>query len=41
MIFSDFLMSSFRKDVLDRIDYHQFSLTENPENKITIRVAFK
>ena len=33
--------SKERKDVLDHIDYHQFSLTENPENKITIRVAFK
>ena len=27
--------------VLDHIDYHQFTLTDNPENKITIRVAFK
>lgn len=33
--------SKERKDVLDRIDYHQFTLTDNPENKITIRVAFK
>lgn len=33
--------SKERKDVLDHIDYHQFTLTDNPENKITIRVAFK
>lgn len=33
--------SKERKDVLDHIDDHQFTLTDNPENKITIRVAFK